>query len=165
MSFAAGARIPSCASFRPSSHNDHADAGIRLYELALSRTCRANLWFASGRGSRIEFRIMNLISTFAASVERRPEKTALFWGDHSFSYQDLWDETLSISGRLRHQYGLKRGDRAGLWLKNCPEFIPSLFAILHAGAVAVPINNFLKPDEVSYILNDAGIDVLITDGD
>jgi len=26
----------------------------------------------------------------------------------------------------------------------------------------VPINNFLKPDEVNYILNDAGIDVLIT---
>jgi long-chain acyl-CoA synthetase len=53
----------------------------------------------------------------------------------------------------------------GLWLKNCPEFIPSLFGILHAGAVVVPINNFLKPDEVNYILNDAGIDVLITDAD
>ena len=64
----------------------------------------------------------------------------------------------------------RRGDsltprNVGLWLKNCPEFIPSLFGILHAGAVVVPINNFLKPDEVNYILNDAGIDVLITDAD
>jgi len=108
---------------------------------------------------------MNLISTFAASVQRHPEKTALFWGEHAFTYQDLWDETTSISERLQQQFGLKRGDRAGLWLKNCPEFIPSFFAILHVGAVGVPINNFLKPDEVSYILNDAGIDVLITDGE
>ena len=77
--------MPSSASFRPLSHNDHADERIRAYELAPSRACRANLWFASGRGSRIEFRIMNLITTFAASVERRPEKTALFWGDDAFS--------------------------------------------------------------------------------
>ena len=35
--------------------------------------------------------------------------------------------------------------------------------VLGAGAVLVPINNFLKPDEVNYILGDAGIDVLITE--
>ena len=38
-----------------------------------------------------------------------------------------------------------------------------LFGILHAGAVVVPINNFLKPDEVNFILRDAGSDVLVTD--
>src|SRR5208282_3834596 len=37
--------------------------------------------------------------------------------------------------------------------------------ILSAGGVVVPINNFLKPAEVSYILNDAGANVLITDPD
>src|SRR5205823_1280591 len=41
----------------------------------------------------------------------------------------------------------------------------ALFGILHAGAVVVPINNFLKPDEVKFILADAGIDVLITDAE
>jgi acyl-CoA synthetase (AMP-forming)/AMP-acid ligase II len=33
---------------------------------------------------------------------------------------------------------------------------------LQTGAVVVPINNFLKPAEVNYILNDGGIDVLIS---
>jgi len=51
----------------------------------------------------------------------------------------------------------------GLWLKNCPEFVPALFGIFGCDAVAVPINNFLKPDEVKYILQDGDIDVLITD--
>ena len=60
---------------------------------------------------------------------------------------------------------MKPGDRVGLWLKNCPEFIPALFGILSAGAVVVPINNFLKADEVNFILSDAGIDVLITDAE
>jgi long-chain acyl-CoA synthetase len=59
--------------------------------------------------------------------------------------------------------GVKPGDRVGLWLKNCPEFVPALFGILQSAAVAVPINCFLKTDEVNFIIGDAGIDVLITD--
>jgi long-chain acyl-CoA synthetase len=108
---------------------------------------------------------MNLASAFAASVKKRPDKTALFWGDREYSYAELWEQTDWISHQLRQELNVKPGDRVGLWLKNCPEFVGSLFGILHSGAVAVPINNFLKPDEVNYILNDAGIDVLITDAD
>src|SRR5678815_3414364 len=108
---------------------------------------------------------MNLASAFAGSVKKRPDKTALFWGDREYSYAELWDQTDWISHQLRLELNVKPGDRVGVWLKNCPEFVGSLFGILHSGAVAVPINNFLKPDEVNYILNDAGIDVLITDAD
>jgi long-chain acyl-CoA synthetase len=106
---------------------------------------------------------MNLAAAFANSVKKRPEKIALFWGDREYSYAQLSDQTNWVSNHLRTELGVNPGDRVGLWLKNCPEFVGSLFGILHAGAVAVPINNFLKPDEVNYILNDAGIDVLITD--
>ncbi len=60
---------------------------------------------------------------------------------------------------------MKPGDRVALWLKNCPEFVPCVFGILQADAVVVPINNFLKPAEVAYILNDGGIDVMITDAE
>jgi long-chain acyl-CoA synthetase len=108
---------------------------------------------------------MNLASAFAGSVKKRPDKTALFWGDREYSYAELWDQTDWISHQLRLELNVKPGDRVGVWLKNCPEFVGSLFGILHSAAVAVPINNFLKPDEVNYILNDAGIDVLITDAD
>ena len=68
-----------------------------------------------------------------------------------------------VSKQLTASLAVRRGDRVGLWLKNCPEFVPALFGILHAGAVVVPINNFLKPGEVDFILADAGIDVLVTD--
>ena len=74
------------------------------------------------------------------------------------SAQSLW-----LADRLTHSLEVKPGDRVALWLKNCPEFVTTLFGVLHADAALVPINNFLKPDEVNYILGDAGIDVLITD--
>jgi long-chain acyl-CoA synthetase len=108
---------------------------------------------------------MNLAGAFAVSVQKQPQKIALFWGEREYSYTDLWRLSAAVAEHLQGHFGVRPGDRVGLWLKNCPEFIPSLFGILHAGAVVVPINNFLKPDEVNYILNDAGIDVLITDAD
>ncbi len=108
---------------------------------------------------------MNLASAFADSVGRRPGKVALYWGEREYSYQELWDQSLCVSSQLQQGLGVKAGDRVGIWLKNCPEFIPTLFGIFQAGAVAVPINNFLKTDEVNFILRDAGIDVVITDAE
>ena len=108
---------------------------------------------------------MNLADAFEGSVQKQPQKIALFWGEREYPYAELWLQTLFVSDHLQQRFEVKPGDRVGLWLKNCPEFIPSLFGILHAGAVAVPINNFFKPDEVNYILSDAGIDVLITDAE
>src|SRR5882672_2978701 len=108
---------------------------------------------------------MNLVNAFSASVKKHPGKIALFWGEREYSFNELGLKTLEVSSHLQRELGVKPGDRVGLWLKNCPEFVPALFGILHAGAVAVPINNFLKPDEVNYILQDAGIDTVITDED
>ena len=108
---------------------------------------------------------MNLSHSFAASAQRHADKTALFWGEREYSFAELLEQALLVSEHLQQRLGVQPGDRVGLWLKNCPEFIPSLFGILHAGAVVVPINNFFKPDEVNYILRDAGINVLVTDGE
>src|ERR1044071_4066932 len=95
---------------------------------------------------------MNLASAFAASANRHSEETALFWGARESSYRELMERTDAVATRLQGQFGGKAGDRVGLWLKNCPEFVPSFFGILEAGAVVVPINNFLKPAEVNFIL-------------
>jgi long-chain acyl-CoA synthetase len=106
---------------------------------------------------------MNLALALEKSAQRDPAKTALFWGGSEFSYGTLWSQSLGVAGRLRSEFGVRAGDRVGLWLKNCPEFVPALFGILQAGAVVVPINNFLKPAEIFFILADAGIDLIILD--
>jgi long-chain acyl-CoA synthetase len=106
---------------------------------------------------------MNLARAFSESARRDSRKTALFWGDAEFSYGELLARSEWVAERLTGDLGVQPGDRVGLWLKNCPEFIPALFGILQAGAVVVPINNFLKSDEVQFILADAGIATIITD--
>jgi long-chain acyl-CoA synthetase len=108
---------------------------------------------------------MNLTTAFRNSALARPSKVAVFWGDQEFSYDRIWEMSVFVSGQLRDAFQIKPGDRVALWLKNCPEFIPAYFGILHCGAVVVPINNFLKPPEVAYILRDAEATVLITDSE
>ncbi len=106
---------------------------------------------------------MNLALAFAQSARSDTSKTALFWGDVRYSYGQFWEQTLCVAQRLESSFGVRRGDRVGIWLKNCPEFVPVLFGIWQAGALAVPINNFLKPAEVQFILADAGIELVILD--
>ncbi|MDB6122487.1 MAG: long-chain fatty-acid-CoA ligase [Pedosphaera sp.] len=106
---------------------------------------------------------MNLATALVRSAQINPKKTALYWGENEYTYENILTQTAHVAGFLQNKLEVKPGDRVALWLKNCPEFIPAFFGILQAGGVVVPTNNFLKPNEVNYILRDAGADVIITD--
>jgi len=108
---------------------------------------------------------MNLATAFADSVEKRPDKIALYWGESEFSYATLSAQSGAVAAELTGKFGIKPGDRVALWVKNCPGFVSSVFGILSAGGVVVPINNFFKPAEVGYIVNDSGANALITDAE
>ncbi|HYA79292.1 MAG TPA: AMP-binding protein, partial [Candidatus Nitrosopolaris sp.] len=108
---------------------------------------------------------MNLATAFADGAEKHATRIAILWGETEISYAALSAQVRNVAARLQTQFGVKPGDRVALWVKNCPEFVAAVFGILTASGVVVPINNFLKPAEVSYILNDAGADVLITDAE
>jgi long-chain acyl-CoA synthetase len=108
---------------------------------------------------------MNLATAFSNCAQKNPSKIAVYFGDKEISYTDLAAQVQAVAAHLQSQLGVKPGDRVALWLKNCPEFIIGVYGILQAGAVVVPINNFLKAAEAGYILNDGGIDVVICDAE
>ncbi len=105
----------------------------------------------------------NLFSAFAQSATSRQEKPALLWSRQQYSYGRFLSQSLWVAEQLSRQLGVQPGDRVAIWMRNRPEFVPTLFGIFAAGAAAVPVNNFLKPTEVAYMLADAGVRVLITD--
>jgi long-chain acyl-CoA synthetase len=106
---------------------------------------------------------MNLALEFDRSATRHRSKPALFWGEQAIGYEHLRAQTAGVGAYLGARLGVRPGDRVALWLKNCPEFVPAALGVFWVGGVLVPINNFLKASEVGHILQDAGIDVLITD--
>ncbi|MGV3772648.1 MAG: long-chain-fatty-acid--CoA ligase [Verrucomicrobiales bacterium] len=106
---------------------------------------------------------MNLAAAFAESVEKHHDKTVIFWGEEEIKYADIAVQANILALELLQKNLLSPGARVAVWLKNCPEYLPVLFGIWQAGCAMVPVNNFLKPEEVAFILQDSGATVLITE--
>jgi long-chain acyl-CoA synthetase len=80
--------------------------------------------------------------------------------NRKLSYSEVDDLVSFCAGGLK-ALGVEAQGRVAILMDNCPEYLISYFAILRADGIAVPVNTFLTPDEISYILNDSGCKVLI----
>ncbi len=103
----------------------------------------------------LKYRYNNFYEILYENARKRGRKTALFQGDKKVSYKEL----LSMCDRLAaylHEEGIRSGERVAIFMRNSIEFVVSIFAISKIGAVVVPINTFLKSDELAYILEDSG---------
>jgi len=107
---------------------------------------------------------MRLGDALDLSARKKPSKPAIIFQGIKYSYQQLKDMVNRLSGALV-EMGVKQGDRIAILLTNSPEYIVSYFAIARIGGVIVPINNFLKGDEIQYILNDCKVTCFITSKD
>ncbi|WP_292937061.1 AMP-binding protein [Noviherbaspirillum sp.] len=109
---------------------------------------------------------MNLANLLMRIAKRLPERPALAHGNRElYSYRELAHRVCTLSGALRDRFALRHGDRVGLFMHNCPEYLEILYAVWHAGLVAVPINAKLHPKEVQFILDDAGVSLLFVADD
>lgn len=106
---------------------------------------------------------MNLATAFLESTRVHAAKTAVYYGDLEITYDALLAATFHVAAHITREYGAQPGQRIALWMKNCPEFIPAYFGVQFTGGVIVSLNNFLKADEVKFILDDAQADLVIMD--
>ena len=109
-------------------------------------------------------------------VEINPElkeKHALTWKDYSLvevtPYEEhrremTWrefDEKANRFANLLLSKGLRRGEKVGILLMNCLEWLPVYFGVLKAGGIAVPLNYRYTADEIKYCLDLADVTVLV----
>ena len=77
------------------------------------------------------------------------------------TYAQLKQEIKRYRNRL-YELGIRQGDRVGIFSRNSAEFIYAYFATASLGAINVPINFQLSPRETAYILQNAGVEHLLT---
>jgi acyl-CoA synthetase (AMP-forming)/AMP-acid ligase II len=77
-----------------------------------------------------------------------------------YTYAELNSETNKVASLLVDA-GVKKGDRVALLQMNSAEFMTAFFATAKLGAVIVPLNWRLVPDELEFILKDSGTTVLV----
>ncbi|MDQ3189300.1 MAG: acyl-CoA ligase (AMP-forming), exosortase A system-associated [Pseudomonadota bacterium] len=100
------------------------------------------------------------LSTAAAT----PDSPALIYQSQTLCYGELAQSIERFAGRLV-ELGIERGERVGIYLEKRPEFVTAAFGSMRAGAVFVPLNPLLKADQVSYIVSDCNVRVLVTSTD
>jgi len=108
----------------------------------------------------MEYPFNTLYEIAQQQAKNRGGKTALFVDEAKIRYRDILQKADVLAGVLAKK-GVKQGDRVALFLRNSPEFVYAIFAVSKLGAILVPINTFLKAEELSYILEDSGASILI----
>jgi len=97
---------------------------------------------------------LNIGLSLSRNAARTPEKIAFKFKDNVYTYKEMNEEVNRLAnGLIAHD--IKKGDKVALMMKNSDLFVMAFYAIMKAGAVAVPINFRLTKREVAYILDDS----------
>lgn len=103
----------------------------------------------------------SLLDLFRESVDRHPDDECVVVLDgERVTYGQLWDRSARVAGGLRAA-GVAPGDRVANRYGNGLEWCLGFWGTLMAGAVTVPVNTRFSEDEVSYVVSDAGADVVL----
>ncbi len=99
---------------------------------------------------------MNTASILVKAARTFGDRPAMSVGDELFAdYATMSLRAAKIAGGLASLLNLQRNDRVMLAMRNCPQYFELLFAIWHAGLVAVPVNAKLHAREMAWIANDS----------
>lgn len=107
---------------------------------------------------------MRIYDGLERNARNRGDKVAIIFNDRTYTYKE-YNEQVNRMAHALIQFGVKKGDKIALMMKNSDLFIFVYYAILKAGAVAVPINFRLTAHEVSYILNNSDSRIVFADED
>ncbi len=95
----------------------------------------------------------------------RSRDTFLVYEDEEWTFAEVMAEVDALSYALVHHYGLKKGDRVGIAMRNYPEWVISFAAIVSVGMVSVSLNAWWTEDELDYAIRDSGLSLLIGDSE
>jgi len=91
------------------------------------------------------------------------DATFLLYEGERYTFARVMDEVDGLAHLLVNTYGVKKGDRVAVAMRNFPEWIISFAAIVSVGAVNVSFNAWWTEDEMKFALEDCGAKVLIGD--
>jgi acyl-CoA synthetase (AMP-forming)/AMP-acid ligase II len=98
------------------------------------------------------------------NANKFPEKIAIISKDFSISYQALNERVNRLADALLKK-GLKKGDRIGVLVHSCYQFIEIYFVAAKTGGIFCPYNNHLKDKELNDIINYSSPEFLFLDED
>jgi acyl-CoA synthetase (AMP-forming)/AMP-acid ligase II len=97
-------------------------------------------------------------------ARRTPDKPLAIFGAETITYAQMEARAVAVAGGL-HERGIAPGDVVGLLSYNSIDFLTTIFAANHLGAIAMPINWRLAAPEVQFILDHSRARAFVCDGE
>jgi long-chain acyl-CoA synthetase len=89
----------------------------------------------------------------------------LVYEDERISFEEHFQRAAALAHRLVDDFGVEKGDRVAIAMRNYPEWAIAFWAAAAIGAVIVPLNAWWTAPELEYGLTDSGSKVLFCDGE
>ncbi len=102
-----------------------------------------------------------VFSMLQKTAKAYPEYPAFDFLGKKYSWKAIHDMACKMARGLQNQ-GVEKGQKIGIFLPNCPYFIVAYYAILMTGATAVNLNPLYAEDELSHLIEDSEIDLVVT---
>ncbi|HMC20272.1 MAG TPA: long-chain fatty acid--CoA ligase [Thermoanaerobaculia bacterium] len=90
-----------------------------------------------------------------------PDRTATAFLGASLTWAEVKERSDRLGTALA-RFGIAKGDRVGIMLPNCPQYVIAAFAILRIGGIVVNVNPLYTPREIGVVAADSGMRLLIT---
>ncbi|MFB6465370.1 long-chain fatty acid--CoA ligase [Cytobacillus sp. Hz8] len=89
-----------------------------------------------------------------------PQNQAITFYAKKITYQELLQASTAFAASLQAS-GVQKGDRVGIMLPNCPQYVITYYGALLSGAIVTQMNPMLVEREIEYILKDSGAETII----
>jgi len=99
----------------------------------------------------------------SVAVAGHPDRPAVVAGERSLTYSQLWKRAGAVASRLV-ALGVKPGGRVGVCVGASIHALPAILGVLRAGAALVPLNPHAPAPWTADVLDDAGVEVILSDG-
>ncbi len=96
-------------------------------------------------------------------AEAASDATFLVYENERLSFAETQRQAAQIAHLLMEQYGIGKGDRVAISMRNYPEWVTAFMAATSIGAIAVAMNALWQAEEMHYGLEDCGARVLFAD--
>ncbi len=107
---------------------------------------------------------MNLSHFVRQAARRHGGEIGVVWGDATWTWSEVNRRIDAMAAALAAR-GVRKGDRVLVQSKNCNHLFETMFVCFRLGAVWVPANFRLIPEEVAYLGSASGASVMICHGD
>lgn len=95
------------------------------------------------------------------AADLNPNKAAVWFYSREITFWELYKTVNQFANALLN-LGVKKGERVGLLLPNCPQFVIAFQAVVTIGAIVTNMNPMYTVEELKFIVNNTGLTTLIT---